>query len=417
MAEDTAATPLEAAAPPAHVPPELVRDFKYEQLPQFAKDPQAAAATLFDGPRVIYAPNLQHDGRPGWLVHTYDDVRAVFQNAELFSSKAVANFQGFIGETWDMIPLELDGERHQKYRMLLNPLFAPNRVNAMEAGVRELCVSLIEAFKDRGKCEFMEEFARPYPISIFLNLMDLPLEMRTTFLAWEYEVLHATDMDVRRSGLKKIIGYLREAIEARRSNLGDDLISFAIKARIDGEPISEDDIMGIVFMLYIGGLDTVVATLGFMFRYLASNPAKRQELIDNPEILQEAVDELLRYFASVNGNRLLTQDTEFAGVQMKKGERVYVATIAANRDPEEFEAPNTVDFRRQGNRHLTFAAGPHRCIGSHLARRELKIALEEWLKRIPDFAIEPGAVMPAHAGGVWGIENLPLYWPSDAKRG
>jgi len=395
---------------PGHVPPDLVRHYRYGEEATFADDPQRAAAALHDGPRVIYVPDPNWDGRSGWLVHRYDDVRTVLQNGEVFSSKQVANFQGFIGETWDMIPLELDGERHQKYRMLLNPLFAPGKVNAMEAGVRELAVSLIEAFQARGHCEFMEEFARPYPISIFLKLMDLPLEMRSTFLAWEYQVLHAKDMEVRRDGVKKIIAYLREAIEARRANLGDDLISFAIKARIDGEPIPEDDIMGIVFMLYIGGLDTVVATLGFMFKYLATHPEKRRELIDNPALLPDAIDEMLRYFASVNSSRLITQDVELAGVRMRKGERIYMVQIAANRDPEEFDDPNTVDFHRQGNRHLTFSAGPHRCIGSHLARRELIIAIEEMLKRVPPFRLADGADASINPNGLYCVNQLRLVW-------
>ena len=395
---------------PGHVPSELVTDYRYGQEPGFADDPQGEFARRLLGPRVIYAENPQHDGRPGWMITRYEDVRAVFQDGETFSSKAGANFQGFIGETWDMIPLELDGERHQKYRILLNPLFSPGKVNAMEQGVRELAISLIEAFEAKGECEFLEDFARPYPISIFLKLMDLPLDMRTTFLAWEYQVLHATDMDVRRDGLKKIINYLRVAIEDRRKNLGDDLISFAIKARIDGEPISEDDIMGVVFILYIGGLDTVVASLGFMFKYLADNPDQRRKLVENPALIPDAIDEMLRAFSTVNSSRLVTRDIEFAGVQMKAGDRVFLGTIAANRDPLEFPDPETVNFERPVNRHLTFAAGPHRCIGSHLARRELKIAFEEWLKRIPDFSIKPASEMPAHAGGVWGIENLPLTW-------
>jgi cytochrome P450 len=397
---------------PAHVPPAMVIDYTYEAGPGFADDPQRAVSQLLDGPRISYVENLLHDGRRGWFVNRYDDARAVFQDAETFSSSKTANFQGFIGETWDMIPLELDGSRHQQFRTLLNPLFSPAKVNAMEAGVRELAISLIEKFQANGECEFLEDFARPYPISIFLRLMDLPLEMRTEFLAWEYEVLHATDMEVRKSGLKKIINYLRGAIEDRRKHLGDDLISFAIKARIDGEPMSEDDLMGVVFMLYIGGLDTVVATLGFMFRFLASSPEHRRDLLEHPEILPDAVDEMLRAFATVNGSREATRDVEFAGVQIKKGDRVFVATIAANRDPAEFPDPHVVDFRRANKRHLTFLVGPHRCIGSHLARRELRIAIEEWLKRIPDFNIKPDAVMPAHAGGVWGIEYLPLEWPT-----
>jgi cytochrome P450 len=406
-----AAERAKAGSIPDHVPPELVVDYQYGEERDFAQDPQRAAARLLDGPRVVFTTNLQHDERQGWRVQRYDDVRAVYQDGETFSSKNGANFQAFIGASWDMIPLEVDGERHQKFRMLLNPLFAPGKINAMEAGVRELAVSLIEAFREKGECEFMEEFARPYPISIFLKLMDLPLEMRTEFLAWEYEVLHAKDMEVRRGGVRKIVDYLQKVIDERRSAPGDDLVGFAIKARIDGEPLSDDDVMGLVFMLYIGGLDTVVSALGFFFKHLATHPEQRRELIANPALLPDAVDEMLRAFSAVNSSRLVTRDVEFAGVQMKKGDRVFVTTIAANRDPEEFERPHEVDFHRATNRHLTFAAGPHRCIGSHLARRELKIALEEWLKRIPDFGIKPDAEMPAHAGGVWGIENLPLYWP------
>jgi cytochrome P450 len=395
---------------PAHVPREMIRPYKYNEAPGFEEDPQLAVSKLFDGPRISYVNNILHDGRHGWFLHRYEDVKAVFQDAATFSSRATANFQAFVGATWDMIPLELDGERHQQFRTLLNPLFSPKEVDKLEKSVRDLAISLIEKFQDKGECEFLEDFARPYPISIFLGLMNLPLEMRTDFLAWEYEVLHATDMEVRKRGLNKIIDYLWGAIEERRKNLGDDLISFAIKARINGEPISDDDLMGIVFMLYIGGLDTVVATLGFMFRFLANSPEHRQDLIDHPEIIPDAVDEMLRVFATVVGSREVTRDIEFAGVQMKKGDRVFVATIAANRDPDEFPDPHVVDFRRANKRHLTFIVGPHRCIGSHLARRELKIALEEWLKRIPNFNVKPGAVMPAHAGGVWGIENLPLEW-------
>jgi len=396
---------------PGHVPPELVRDYRFADQPGFADDPQGVAAKLLGGPRITFAPHF-NDGRPSWLIQRYDDVRTVFQNSEAFSSKALANYQGFAGETWDMIPLELDGERHQKYRLLLNPLFSPKKINAMEASVRDLAISLIESFQAKGACEFMQAFARPYPISIFLNLMDLPLDMQSTFLGWEYQVLHAEDVEVRRDGVKKIIAYLRGVIDERRRKPGDDFISYAVQARIDGEPIPEDDLMGVVFMLYIGGLDTVVATLGFFFKFLASHPDKRRELVEHPDLLPDAVDELLRFFAPVNNSRLLTRDVELGGVTMKKGDRIFMVTIAANRDPQEFENPNEVDFRRPQNRHLTFAAGPHRCIGSHLARRELKIALEEWLKRIPDFAIEPGAPTPAHATGVWGIDNLPLYWPA-----
>jgi len=394
---------------PDHVPRDLVVDYHYDAQPGFAEDPQGRTAQACQGRRVIYTTDLT-DGRPGWMVHQYEDVRAVYQDAEAFSSRKVANHQGLIGANWDMVPLELDGERHRQFRNLLNPLFAPARVNAMEAAIRDLAVSLIEAFRAKGECEFMEDFARRYPIAIFLKLMELPLEMRSTFLEWEYEVLHAKDLAARRDGMLKIIGYLEGVIAERRKTPGDDLISFAVTARIDGELLSEDEVMGLVFMLYNGGLDTVVATLGFMFKYLASHPEQRRVLIENPALLPDAIEEMLRAFAPVNSNRLVTRDMEFAGVQMKQGDRVWVTIVGANRDPQEFADPNELDFHRQPNRHLTFAAGPHRCIGSHLARRELKIAIEEWLARIPDFSIRAGAVIPAHAGGVWGIENLPLVW-------
>lgn len=395
---------------PDHVDPAMVRDFMFDQQPGFQEEPHTVASSLLDGPRVFYVRNINRDGRDFWVFNRYEDVRAILQDAETFSSSEVANFQGFIGETWPMIPLELNGVRHQQFRNLLNPLFAPNRVNDMEQGVRSLAISLIEKFRDKGECEFVEDFGRPYPISIFLQLMGLPLDMRSTFLGWEYQVLHGTDMETRRDGSKKIIDYLRQAIAERRNNLGDDLISFAIKAKIDGEPITDDEVIGLVFMLYIGGLDTVVASLGFIFKYLAEHPEQRQQLIDDPSSIPVAVDEFLRVFASVNNNRLVTRDVELAGVKMKKGDRVYLSILSANRDPAEFSHPDDVDLSRRPNRHITFAVGPHRCIGSHLARRELKIAIEEWLARIPNFRPKPGEAMPAHAGAVWGIEYIPLIW-------
>jgi cytochrome P450 len=309
-----------------------------------------------------------------------------------------------------MIPLELDPPAHTKFRALLNPSFSPNKIAKMQDGVRESCVGLIEALKAKPDCEFMQDFGRPFPVLIFLQLMGLPREDFHKVLEWEELLLQGKTMEARIGAAAAIRDYLRDLAQARREHPVDDLISFAVQAKVDGEMLSDDEILGICYLLFVGGLDTVASSLGFYFKYLAEHPEQQILLRENNALIPDAVEELLRVHSVVMVSRFLTEDAEFAGVAMKKGDCIAIYMTFASYDAEEIEQPETVDFARAPNRHVAFSFGPHRCIGSHLARRELVIAIEEWVNRVPQFGIKPGAEVRMHGGVVFGVDQLPLSW-------
>lgn len=393
---------------PAHVPAHLVRNFEFQTTPGHDEDPFKAYAFLHEGPDIFFAPAGRSG--PAWIVTRAELMREILQNPETFSSKHIAGFSRFFGESWDLIPLEKDPPIHSQYRTLMNPLFAPARINEMEADVRDTCVQLIEKFRKRGECEFVKEFGRPFPVTIFLSLMGLPLEQTAKFLEWEDGLLHAKNMEQRINAARAIKDYLLELIADRRGKPVNDLASFAVNAKIDGRALSDEEIMGICYLLFVGGLDTVAATLGFTFRQLALDPDLQKQLRDDPAKIIPAMEEMLRAHAVVVTARFVTKDTAFHGVVMKQGDCIAVPLGLSGRDEREFTNPHEIDFDRDSNRHMTFATGPHRCIGSHLARREIKIALEEWIARIPEFRVKAGEKPITHGTGVWGVDYLPLVW-------
>jgi cytochrome P450 len=187
-------------------------------------------------------------------------------------------------------------------------------------------------------------------------------------------------------------------------------VSYIVGCQVEGNPVSDERALGIVYLFFVAGLDTVAGTLGFAFRELAERPELQRQLRADPGLIPDAVEEFFRAFGIVVTFRYLTRDHEFHGVRMRKGDMVEIPLAVASRDPAEYENPHLVDFHRENTRNLTFAAGPHRCIGSHLARREMKIALEEWMQRVPEFRIAPGQTAVAHAESVLGVNRLPLVW-------
>lgn len=398
---------------PDHVPPELVRPAQTYGLgpqPAGGKCPYDRLSDMHSGARVVYtapAPNLF--GAGSWLLTKAEDIRAVLQNPELFSSKGIAGFSRMLGQDWDLIPLELDPPEHGKFRAIMNSVFAPAKIAAMEEGVRARAVALIEAVAAKGECEFIEAFGRPFPVSIFMQLMGLPDEDMEQLNAWEYGLLHSSTIEERFAGAQGFLTYLRNLIERRRREPANDLTTFAIEAQVDGRPLTDDEVMGICFLLVVAGLDTVAASLSLHFRHIAQNPEDQARLRADPSLIPSAVEEFLRRYAIVTTSRFLTQDAEIAGVKMKQGERVTCSTVLASLDPDEFDRPMEVDIARTPNRHVAFSYGPHRCVGSHLARRELVIAIEEWLKRVPPFQVRGGSV-PVAPGGLLGVKELPLEW-------
>jgi cytochrome P450 len=326
-----------------------------------------------------------------------------------FSNKDFAPFAQLVGDTWSSLPAETDPPMHALYRAMVNPLFAPRKIANLEQRVREIARQYLSTFQARGGCEFMSEFAFRFPIAVFLELMNLPFERVDEFLEWEMMLLHSADLGVIATGVRKVKAYLLGVIAERRSNPGDDFISFGIQAEVQGRKLTEDELFGFCFNLFIGGLDTVSTNMGLHFRHLAENPGHQDLLRGEPARIPAAVEELLRAYAAVTTFRTVVAPVKVHGVQLMPGDKVAMATTLANRDPEAFERPNEVLLDRNP-RQYTFGTGPHRCVGAPLARRELIIAMEEILAKIPSFRIEPGKTIRTGIGMMIQPETVPLVW-------
>ena len=352
-----------------------------------------------------------------WYLLGFDDQREAFQKSDIFSSRVVSPFiQEKDQPPW--IPLTLDPPEHQKYRRLLNPWFSEATAREITPRVRERCVELIESFRATGRCDLVTDFARLYPTHIFMKIMGLPVEESGKFLGWIDELMHTSDAadpdrSLRLRAQQEIAQYLGELINLRRKDPRDDLVTYLTRATVDDRPLTDMELLAISFLLYMAGLDTVAGMLTYTFRHLAENPGHRAKLHKHPESIPDAVEEFLRYYAIVTTARVVARDVDFAGCPMHAGDRVVLPTAASGRDPRQLADAGKFMIDRPQNRHLSFGAGPHRCLGSHLARVELSVAIEEWHRRIPDYRIEPGAKITQHVAGVAGLDTLPLVWETN----
>jgi cytochrome P450 len=396
---------------PPHVPPHLVMDISHYLGPNTLDDPFAPTlGMLEDLPRILFSSGATVTGSGSWVVTHYEDIREVYQNNEVYSNAGAANFQSMVGETFRMIPLAIDPPEHSKYRILLNPWFSPKAITRLEPQMRDVISKLIDGFIEKGECDLAYDYGRIYPVRVFMNLMGFPQEKLEDFLQWEYAILHdMANLERMKWGISSALAYLRGFIEQVRVKPDEHLTSAIVHGMIDGRPATEDEIIGTVFFLWVGGLDTVAATTALMFRRLALDPKLQQTLRENPDLIPEAIEEFLRMQPIVNSGRTAKHDHELAGVQIKKGDHIMCFNASGNFDPAEFENPREFRLDRASNRHFTFVAGPHRCLGSHLARRELGIALREFLQRVPPFRLKPGAdrtVVP----GLVAAPRLPVVW-------
>jgi len=395
-------------ARPSHVPPELVRDWTFATAPGAQEDPFATLSSLHHGPDIFWGPDVQH-GNAEWVVTRHDLITEISHDTETFCSKGESGFSQLMGEEWDLIPLEKDGLEHSAFRTLMNPIFSPRRVAEIEASVRGVAERLVGAFADKGEVELMEAFGRPFPVSVFLSLMGLPLDQWKQFLSWGDGLLHGADQ-ARVDAAFAIKAYLTEMIAERRARPTDDLISFVVTGHVDGRLLTDEEIMGICFLLFVAGLDTVASMIGFIFKHLAEHPDDQARLRAEPGLRTHAIEEFLRAYSPTMSHRTVTRDIDFHGVRMKEGDRVALCWALSGLDDREFPDATVVDFARTHVRHTTFAVGPHRCIGSHLARRELRIALDLLLDRIPAFRLAPGQRARTHMTSVFGVDTLPLVW-------
>jgi cytochrome P450 len=346
------------------------------------------------------------------------DIEMALKHTEVFSSNMDAVD---LGNVRPLIPLQIDPPEHAKYRRILDPLFTPREMARREPQVTELVNEMIDRFADRGECDFHTEFAVPLPCTVFLQLLGLPLDDLDQFLVWKDGVIRpAGDSGFNRrlessAGVaQQIYEYFDRAIDDHIASPRDDVLSAMIAANFKdegGQPLSRDELLDICFLFLIAGLDTVTDSLDCFFVYLARHPDHRHQLVEQPDVLPSAVEELLRWETPVPGvARVAIQDVEVGGCPISKGERVSPLLGAANTDPAEFPDPELVDFTRNPNRHRAFGGGPHRCLGSHLARMELRVALREFHRRIPDYEIKPGTEL-AYTAALRSVESLPLVFP------
>ncbi|MEY2927786.1 MAG: hypothetical protein RL367_2263 [Pseudomonadota bacterium] len=359
-------------------------------------------------PRLLFDP-VSHQGQGVWVVTHYDDIDRVYTDNDHFSTKGVAEFQAMIGETFRSIPLAVDPPEHGKYRRFLLPHFAPVNLAKMEPQIRALAVEMIEEFAHKGNVDVAWDFGRVFPVRIFMDLMGFPAPMFEQFLAWEWDILHANDREKMGDALRGVLGFLRGFIAERQADPDEHLVSKIIHGTIEGRPLTEEEKIGMVWFLWLGGLDTVAATISQMFRRMALQPDIQARLRDHPELTNGAIEEFLRTQPILSSVRVATKDFEWHGVTIKAGDKVQCLNSAGNFDPAQFTCPRDFDPTRKANRHFTFVAGVHLCLGAPLARRELRILLDEWFKRIPEFRVAPGADTTVYAG-LLSIRNLPLVW-------
>jgi cytochrome P450 len=345
------------------------------------------------------------------------DIEMALKRTDLFSSNMDAVD---LGNDRPLIPLQIDPPDHAKYRRILDPLFTPREMARREPRVTQLVNEMIDTFAGRGECDFHAEFAVPLPCTVFLQLLGLPLEDLDKFLEWKDGVIrpegdssfdrrHETSAPVA----QQIYAYFARAIDDHIAHPRDDVLSAMIAADVPGEgrPLSREELLDICFLFLIAGLDTVTDSLDCFFVYLARHPEHRHQLIEQPDVLPHAIEELLRWETPVPGvARVAMEDVEVGGCPISNGERVSPLLGAANTDPAEFPDPDVVDFTRSPNRHRAFGGGAHRCLGSHLARMELRVALREFHRRIPDYEITPGTEL-VYTAALRSVEALPLTFP------
>jgi len=395
---------------PSHVPPELVMESPLYARQTIYENPyETIIPGIHQGPRITYVTNIFPGKRPGWLLRRAEDLRTLLGDTENFTKRGMGRWAQALGEDWMVIPTEADPPIHAFYRQALNPSFAPQKMMAMREQMRERARMLISRFKDKGACNFLQDFAVGYPVNIVLDFLGLPQDRMEQFLEWEHDLLHTDDVAVRTSAIRNVKNYLLGEIESRRQSPRDDYISRILAFEVDGRPWSHEEVFGHCFNLYLGGLDTVTSHLGLAFYHLATHPEHQRELREKPSLGVLAVEEMLRAYAPVTSFRIVAKPLEFAGVQMMPGDYVSVATSVTGRDPEEYDAPGEIRFDRRPS-ILSLGGGIHKCLGMHLARLELQTAIEIFLAEIPEFRIKDGFSVPFHVGNILHVEQLPLAW-------
>jgi cytochrome P450 len=391
---------------PAHVPTELFVDVDTYNPPGGEDDYHQAIKNIQDScPDIFWIPY-----RGGhWVATRGEDLAFMLKDYETFGSTPKTIPKEEAGRL-RLAPIEVDPPLQTQYRNLINPWFSPKAVASLEQQARENSIELIEGFYRRGECEFVRDFASHLPIAIFMSLVDLPYEDREPLMQLAEAPIYAKDHDEVMDAFRKMFEYLGAKLKAREANPGTDLLSKIATAEFGGKPLSFEDKTGCATLVLIGGLDTVASTMGFIGHFLATHPDHRQQLIEQPDLVSNATEELLRRFGVATTSRILNRDFEYKNIHFKQGDQIHLLGNLHGLDERCFDKPMEVDFNRRISLHSTFGNGPHRCPGSFLARTEIRVFLQEWLKRIPDFRIKEGEQVKIRSGVNGSFTHLPLSW-------
>ncbi|MGF6999317.1 cytochrome P450 [Paraburkholderia sp. GAS32] len=386
------------------IPANLIMDFDYFAVEPEKDDIHLGWKRLHEGPEIFYTP--RNEGH--WVFTRAEDIAEGWRDTEHFSNKGVAMSR----EERDMrfFPGEADLPEHANYRGLLQPFFSPKAVQQLEEKMRGLTRQLIDGFIEQGGCEFQTQFAQRMPIYTFLTMMQLPLEHAELLLPAADWLTRDPDPQSFMRAVHAMMAYLQDCIAEREGQTGDDFISYLLGARIDDRPLTQIEVLSMTANVMFGGLDTVVSSMGFFMNFLARNPEHRRQLVAEPALIPDAVEELLRRHGIANFGRMATKDFKYKGVSMREGDLVLLPAALYNLDERRYVDPLTVDFRRQNKQHMSFGTGIHRCLGAQLARVELRVLLREWLQRIPDFEISGDSQVVAKSGRINAIKHLPLRW-------
>jgi cytochrome P450 len=389
---------------PPHVPDHLVIAFDPQAVTP-ESDPHVEWKRIQDtAPPVFWTPYGEH-----WVITRAPDIKTVQLDYERFSHSPFA-----LELLGGIKPISLDPPAHTPLRQMIMPAFSLRAIKALEDKAREMTIQLAETLKPRGQCEFVEDFAKIVPMEVFLLMVGLPSADREMLIGWVGCALHDrwTKPEKARQAMIAMRDYIYDQLERRRERPTEDLLTVLVTAEVDGAHLSRDDSMSVAANLLLGGLDTVAAMLSFVARALAMHPDIRYRIRTDPQIINTAIEELLRRHALTNTFRRVVHDTQLSGVEFRAGDLLQVAGTMYGFDETLIERPLDIDLdRKQPIRHAAFGNGVHVCPGQMLARRELKVFLEEFLPRIPDFEIKPGTTpQMTFRGTILSVESLELCW-------
>ncbi len=358
------------------------------------------------------APILWNEDGGYWIITRAQLAKDIFQDAVVFTNDSIT--PGDPNPAYKWIPSNINPPQHVQYRQILNYAFGPAAVARAQPSARRYCQLAIEEVFPRGGCDFVAEVGGVFPTRVFLDLVDLPSEDAPMFVRWTETIFNGFFSSPEAlKAFDEVRLYFERLITDRRKSprpVGSDFTSHLLASTIDEVSMSDEDALNIFNQLVLAGLDTVKSALSYSLLYLATHADDRRRLVKEESLLPAAIEEMLRAYPLVMEGRKLSQDIVFHGVPMKAGEMVMLALPAVMRDPDYFDRPDEVVIDRAKNNHLSFGGGPHRCLGSHLARMEMLVGLEEWHRRIPDYTLDCDWHDVIERGGQLSLRSLPVAW-------